>query len=200
MGKLITISRQFGSGGREIGKKLSEKLEINYYDREIIEEVASKTGLHKNYVEANENNITKNFPIAFGRAFTSYAQPVSDKLFLAQSDAIKDLAKKGKGVFVGRCADYILKDKKILKVFIYSSDIDKKINGCYERVPADRRYNRKAMRRKIEEVDEKRRRYYNYYTGKKYGNPTNYNIAIDTAKFSVNQAVDIIISALKNIK
>ncbi len=200
MAKIVTISRQFGSGGREIGKKLSEKLNLPYFDREIIEEVASNTGLSKEFVEANDMSVTQNYPVAFGRAFTNYVQPVSDKLFLAQSDAIKGLAKKGKGVFVGRCSDYVLRDKNPLKVYIYSSNMDKKIDGCYERVPADRRYNRKAMRRKIGEVDEKRRRYYNYYTGKKYGEFGGYHIAIDTARFSVKQAVDIIASALKQAK
>ena len=199
MNKIITISRQFGSGGREVGKRLADALMCAYYDKEIIKEVAVKSGLSEEYVEKySESTFTRNYPFTFARTVpTTYIQSPSDKLHLTQVNVIKDLSNKGDCVIVGRCADAILENQNPFKVFIYSSDMDVRIKRCYEKVPADKEKTRKEMEKMIISVDKQRTKFYSHYEGKIWGNINNYNLCIDTSKVDIKKAVEIILLAIE---
>ena len=124
MGKIITIGREFGSGGREVGKRLSDELGIAYYDNEIITEIAKRTELAEGYVQhVMENGPTALMPITIGRTFYMGADPVMEQnnaIYREQSLLVQELAEKSDCVIVGRSADYILRDKKPLRLFIYA--------------------------------------------------------------------------------
>ncbi len=198
MSKIITISRQFGSGGREVGKRLADALLWSYFDRELIEQVATETGLDKGYIEKySESVATRNHPYVFGRTFIAYQQSPSEKIQLAQLKIIRELAEKGDCVIIGRCADYITREQNPFKVFIYSSSMDFRIDRCYDKVPADRENKtEKEMQKEIIGIDKRRRKYYEYYTGLGWGAIENYNLCIDTSAVGIQGAVEIIQKAV----
>ena len=133
MGKIITIGREFGSGGREVGKRLSDELGIAYYDNEIITEIAKRTELAEGYVQhVMENGPTALMPITIGRTFYMGADPVMEQnnaIYREQSLLVQELAEKSDCVIVGRSADYILRDKKPLRLFIYA-DMESRMERC----------------------------------------------------------------------
>ena len=201
MGRVITISRQFGSGGREVGKRLADALACAYYDKELIKKVAEESGFAESYIEKySESNFTRNYQFTFGGSFVNYTQSPSDKIQIAQSKIIKELSEQGDSVMVGRCADNILKEREPFKVFIYSSDMDLRINRCYDKVPIDKDKSKKEMQKMIQDIDKQRAKYYSFYTGQEWGNMQNYNLCIDTSVVSIKKAVDIIIECLKEVK
>lgn len=163
MNTVITINRQFGSGGREVGKRLADALNIAYFDKEIINKIAEKTHLSPSYIE--------------------------------QTKIIKKLAEEQSCVIVGRCANNILKDSAF-RVFIYSSDIEKRIQRCYDKVPTDKNKSREEMQKMILSIETQRAKYNQYYTGDDWMNMSNYNLCIDTAKVDIKKAVSLIVMAL----
>lgn len=196
MKTIITIGRHFGSGGKEVGKKLSEQLGIPFYDEEIVNITARAADMDPDVIKQIDEKATKSllYSLITGGGLRGvsdamqYEMPINDKLFIKQSKVIKELAEKGSGVFVGRCADYVLEDEKdILRVFIYA-DMDWKI----ERV--SRLYNLEPgkAKEKIVREEKTRKTYYNYYTDKTWGALASYDLAINTACIGVDGAVDII--------
>ena len=140
MNKIITIGREFGSGGRELGRRLAEELGFEYYDKEIVTEISKHTSLSEEYVKhVVENAPHALFPITVGRSF-SYADDYSIKqiqtVYAAKDEIIKELAEKSNCIIVGRCADYILKDYNPYKIFVYA-DLESKIKRCVERLGPD---------------------------------------------------------------
>lgn len=197
MHKIITISRQFGSGGREIGRRLADTLTCAYYDKELLEAVANETGFDPDYINSFDETISQSYPYIFNRSFASYQQSPSEKIQLAYLKIIKDIAQKGNAVIIGRCAEYILKESKPFKVFIYASDINYRIERCYTKVPEDRVYKTETqMLKEIVAIDKERAKYYEYYSSKKWSDMTNYNLCIDTASVGIENAVKIIKSAV----
>ena len=196
MNTIITIGRQFGSAGREIGKKLSERLQIPFYDEEIVSMVAEDGNLHPDVVREADEKATDSFLyslVAGGglrgiSEIMHYEMPINDKVFIKQTKKIKELAANGPGIFVGRCADYILEDcENLLRVFVYA-DMDykiKRISEKYELSP------QKAKER-INKKEKTRKTYYNYYTDKSWGNMSSYDLCINTACVGIDGAVDII--------
>ena len=198
MSNIITISRQFGSGGREIGKRLADELLYSYYDHELVKRVSDESGLAESYIERySESSFTRTYPFTFGNAFSNYSQPPSDKVQIAQSKIMKELSEKSNCIIVGRCADYIIKEHNILKIFIYSSDIDARINRCYDKVPTDKSKSKKEMQKMILDIDKQRAKYYSYYTGQEWGNMSNYNLCIDTSAVNIKKAVATILEFCK---
>ncbi len=190
---IITVNREFSSGGREIAKKIAEKLKYAYYDQEIINEIAKNSELDKEYIDKySEINCNRNYPIKIANSFIKYQERLEIDLQKRQSDIIKELALKGNSVFVGRCSDYILKDLKPFKIFIYSSDMKKKIERCYTKVPQDKSKSINEMKSNILKIDEQRKKYYEYVTGQKINDVHNYNLTIDTSKISIEDAVVLI--------
>lgn len=194
---IITISRQFGSGGREVGKRLADALGYSYYDKELIAKVAENSGFHPDFIESNsESSFTRSYSYTFARSFSVYNQSLSDKIQIEQNKVIKEVADKGNAVIIGRCADYVLSDEKPFKVFIYSSDMGSRIKRCYDKVPEDKTKSAKEMEKSIRKIDKTRSKYYEFYTGQSWSNLENYNLCIDTSTVGVMKAVEIIISAL----
>lgn len=196
---IITIGRQYGSGGREIGQKLAEKLNIKCYDNELLSIAAKESGLCQEVFEAHDEKPTNSF--LYSLVMDTYHPygtggmidvPLSQKIFLAQFEAIKSIAKKESCVFVGRCADYALQDDfNVTSVFI-SSDMDSKINRICKR----NNVTASKAQEMIIKTDKKRASYYNYYTNKKWGVCSSYDLCINSGKVGIDKAVDIIIDYL----
>ena len=196
---IITIGRQFGSGGRHIGELVAEKLGVPFYDEKLISLAAEKSDLCKEAIkEADERNASSLlYTLAMGSTAmlhsSHYNMPINDKLFLVQSDIIRDAAAKGGAVIVGRCADYILRDHpRMLSVFIYA-DNDFRIKNVAERGNIS---NTEAQSL-ISKTDRRRANYYNFYTGNRWGEMTNYNLAIDASKLGAAKTAEIIANYAK---
>lgn len=198
---IITITRQFGSGGHNIGKALAQKLGISFYDKELISIAAKESGVSPEIFEAVDEKATNSLLYSLsvglynyntGLSNTMREMPVNDRLYILQHKIIKELAEKENFVVVGRCADYILKDKpNVIKVFIYA-DLDKRVNRALERNDIDKDRARQA----VIKADKNRANYYSFYSGKKWGQPENYDLCINSTNISTEQAVDLILNYL----
>lgn len=192
--RIITIGRQYGSGGLEIGKRLAERLEIPCYDREILELAARKSGLSENVIKSYDEKprsllfTAATDPYAFGLLSAGIDESVENKAINASMKAIWDIESNGPCVIVGRAADYFLKDAEhALKVFIYAS-LDARIKTVMAR---DGLSEDKAKKR-IQQIDKKRAAYYNFYTMKQWGDMTSYDICIDSSRNGYDKTVDIL--------
>lgn len=193
MTKIISISREFGSGGREIGYRLAQKLGIPFYDKELISMAAEDSNISEALFHANDEIIAKKerpdgtyAPIdPFSPA---YEIPVSDQLFVIQTKIIKQLAQNGPCVIIGRCSDVIVEDA--FKVFICSS-LKKRI----ERLTAlehDPSVDAKKLETQVRSVDKKRKEYYQYYSGNEWGKPKNYDLCLNSGTLGVDRCVELI--------
>ncbi len=190
MSKIITIGRQFGSGGRELGRRLAEELGAEYYDKEIVSEIAQKTSLSEEYVHSViEKRPHPLFPITIGQSFfisDSYYLKQVGEIYAQQSEIIKNLAKKSDCVIVGRCSDYILRDLKPFRIFVYA-EMQSRISRCKSRESGDT--DDKQIKKQIERVDKDRAAYYEFYTGKRWGAKENYDLCINTTDLNIKEAV-----------
>lgn len=189
MGKVITISRQFGSGGRTIGRMVAEKLGIPCYDQEIITQIAEKSGFCEEYIrEKGEYTATgSKFFNAIGFGYAG-GLSLQDRLWIEQEKVIIELAQKGDCVIVGRCADFILEDKaECIKVFIHTSMKNRidRINKFYNEKEA-------PTERSLEAKDKRRRAYYQYYTDIEWGLAKNYHLCLDSGVLGVEKCANII--------
>lgn len=187
---IITIGREFGSGGRELGKRLAEALGIAYYDKEIVSEVAKKTDLAYEYVQ---NIIEKRpivyYPISIGHSFEDYTSYIAGQHSSVQAEqerVIKELAEKADCVIVGRCADYILRDLNPYKIFVYAN-MDVKVKRCVEKGEVDTSLNDRKIRKTIKLIDKQRAEYYEFFTGSKWGDKANYDLMINTSNQSIKE-------------
>jgi len=187
---IITISRQFGSGGREIAKSLSETLSIPFYDKEIITEAAKKSGLHENlFKTAEERPTSLLYSLATG---TMPMLDINETVFQIQSKVITELSQNGSCVFVGRCADYVLRSNpNACRFFIYAEP-QKRL----ERIMQVYGLNRKNAEDLMIKTDKKRAGHYNYYTGRKWHAFENYDLCINSSKTGITGATDIILNYL----
>lgn len=193
---IITIGRQFGSGGRQVGKKLAEELGINYYDKEILNVAAKESGLCQTLFENHDEKPTNSFlyslvmdTYSMGYNSGSYLDmPLNHKVFLAQFDAIKKLAERESCVIVGRCADYALEGfDNVFHVFIHA-DKDFRVKNVME---YDSVTEAKA-RDLVSKNDKQRASYYNYYTSKKWGDAKGYDLCLNSALLGVDGCVELI--------
>lgn len=196
MNTVITIGRQFGSAGHEIGSKLADKLSINYYDKDLIKLAAKESGLCPEILENNDERPTSSFlynlvmdTYSFGVPNSNYVDmPLSHKVFLAQFDTIKKLASEGPCVIVGRCADYALAEyDNVLNLFIYGN-MDNKIKRIMEK------YNlsEKDAKEMILKKDKQRASYYNYYSTKKWGKAETYDLCVNSSVLGVDGTVELL--------
>ena len=194
---IITISRQYGSGGRLIGQKLAERLGIPFYDKELITLAAEESGFAEHLFEKNDRNITNSLLYSlsmYGNTMGLYDMPLNDKLFIAHSKTIQNVAEKGPCVIVGRCADYVLRNKpNVLNVFIHS-DMESKIR----RVVEDYGVESDNVVELINKTDKRRANYYNYYTGMKWGRAENYHLALRTDCIGIDGAVETLIRFIES--
>jgi cytidylate kinase len=191
MKRVITISREFGSGGRSIAKEVAEKLGYAYYDKALIDTVAEATGLNRKYIE-------KNAEYSSGRNIFSYAfigrgingMSVSDYLYQKQRELILYIAEKGNCVIVGRCADYILRDRTdCLNVFIHAdeaSKVDRIVNKYGE--------TDKRPEKRLYEKDRARKVNYQYYTDRDWGKAQNYDMTLCSSSIGLDTCVDLIVA------
>ncbi|MBQ6979268.1 MAG: cytidylate kinase-like family protein [Clostridia bacterium] len=197
---VITIGREFGSGGRELGRLLAETLGIEYYDKEIIAEIAKNTELSEQYVkQVVEKNPHELFPITVAHTFSYIdTQEIQQKqmIFMEQEKVIKKMAETSDCVIVGRCADYILQDFKPFRIFVYA-DMDSKVERCLARSENPDELPRKKLIKQIKSIDKNRARYYNYYTGKTWGDMLNYDICINTTNVNISDLVPHIAKMVK---
>ncbi len=195
--RIITVSRQFGSGGREVGKRVADALSVAYYDKEILQAISKETGLDTTLIDKLDSNVSRGFGYTFSRSFTMYKQIPAGEVNLAKTYMLKKLASKSSAVFVGGCSDYVLREIKPLKVYIYSSDMQYRVNRCFDKVPEDRKtISEKEMASQILEIDKNRAKYYEGQTAQKWANNDNYNLCIDTSKVGIEGAVEIILKAI----
>ena len=200
MGRIITIGREFGSGGRELGRRLAEELNIEYYDREILAEIAKHTSLAEEYIQnVVERQPHSLMPITIGRSFAyaeDYAFKQAQTVYQAQSRAIRDLAEKSDCVIIGRCADYILRDRRPMRIFVYA-DLESRIARCMERQPEGESLTEKELKKQILAMDKNRARYYEFYTGLTWGDKLNYDLCVNTTGTVIKDIVPAIANMLK---
>ena len=195
MGRIITIGREFGSGGRELGRRLAEELGIQYYDKEIMSEIAKNTELSENFVQqVVEGKPHRLFPITIGQSFAvapDYHMMQMQGIYQAQTEIIGELAEKGDCVIIGRCADYILRDKKPFKIFVHA-DIESRVRRCMERRGENENFTEEQYRKQILSIDKDRARYYNDFTGQKWGDKRFYDLCINTTDLVIKDIVPYI--------
>ena len=185
MNRIITVGREFGSGGREFARCLAETLGFAYYDREIISEIAKRTSLSEKYVQnVAEHKPIIPFPIHTGRTFWAVLPDYNQDIQREQHGIIRELAGKSDCVIVGRGADYILREQKPYRIFVYS-DSEAKLRRCRENSSSyyeeEKDITDKELSSRIEHINASRSEYYEFYTGQKWGEKSNYDLCINTS-------------------
>ncbi|MEG0374496.1 MAG: cytidylate kinase-like family protein [Raoultibacter sp.] len=192
---VVSISREYGSGGREIGEKLAAKLEVAYYDKELINRIVQKSGLCDEVVEAHDEKLLNRFLFTPNRFLTGsdLEQPIASKIHLAEVDTIRSAAKEGACVIVGRCADSILSEYPGLVSIFVSAPMPDRIS----RVMCRNNLNENEAKTRITKIDKSRETYYRYFTDKKWGEAKNYDLCVKGGTLSVDDLVDVIAEYLK---
>ena len=190
MAKIITLSREFGSGGRELGKRLADELGFDYYDKEIITAIAEKKGLDEKYVErALEFSAWKTMPLTFRHSFSGISSiPLVDTdLLLAQTHIIEKIAKLNKDcIIVGRNADVILSGKNPFKLFV-CADMDSKIKRCVERMDNGEKLSRKEIERNIKSIDKTRKMTRDMISEGRWGERGSYHLTVNTSGWDIKE-------------
>lgn len=187
---VITINREYGSGGRQIAQKLAKNLGFDYYDRSIIEMAAKQSNLPEVYIEAKEQTMTNSLLYDLFSQYKTLTEQETelDKLYGIETNIIRDAAYKGNCVIVGRCSDYILKDMcNCYHIFLYATE-EFKVQQIMQREQLEHM----AALKQVRDINKKRFVHYKYYTGKMWGLSQNYNLCLDVSTFSVEESVDII--------
>ena len=201
---IITIARQYGSGGREIGEKVAKKLGITLYDKELITDAATKGNLDENVSKMADESAANSllYTLAMGSNVLGttmhfgYKMPLNDKLFILQSEVIKEKAKDESCVIIGRCADYVLRDEdSVLRVFVYG-DLDHRQTRIAARHPE---LKSSQVIDVINKTDKRRSSYYNFYTGNKWGKYDNYDMAINSSTLGIDASADLIVACAKKL-
>lgn len=206
MNTIITVGRQFGSGGREIGELVAQHYGIKCYDKELLSRAAKESGFCEEMIQNHDERPTNSFlynlvmdTYSFGYNASSFVDmPISHKVFLAQFDTIKKIADEGPCVIVGRCADYALSDyDNVLNLFIYA-DEDAKIRRIKERFD-DVKTDDQA-KDMMNKKDKQRQSYYNYYSSKKWGRADSYDLCINSSKLGIEGTVKFIIQYIEDFE
>ncbi len=196
MNKIITISRQYGSGGREIGEKLAKELEVPFYDNEIITRAAKESGFAEAAFQRAEQKATNSLLYSIAMGLNSYgnqefgfsALSIDDQIYLAQSEVVHKMAEEGPCVIVGRCADYLLREKKnVVNVFIWAK-LESRVKRAIEvyEMPAQK------AAEQILKIDKRRANYYNYHANEKWGRADNYNLCIQSDFIGIDATVELL--------
>ena len=181
---IITINREFGSGGRELGKRLADALHVPCYDHQIIEMIASEEGLNEEYVaNVGERCIEASYPLTIGHRLAMLPLTVMDqtiRVASAQRALLEKFATQGDCVIVGRCADVILKEYEPLNIFVYA-DMESRMARCRAKGGKDAQLSDRELQKKIQSIDKSRAQYYRFYTGRTWGDRYNYDICVNTS-------------------
>ncbi len=200
--RIITISRTYGSGGRIIGKKLAEDMEVPFYDKALIDRIAEESGYSKEMIENAEMQAKNGFLYTLATSLGGNGEAgvdglsLNDKFFLAQMKVVRKIAEEGPCVIVGRCADYILRDMhEATNLFIYG-EMEHRI----KRAVSEYGMNLENAENEIKNIDKARRNYYNYHTGRKWGDVLNYHLTLDSGYIGVEDAIGLIEHFLEHRK
>ena len=201
---IITVARQYGSGGREIGEKIAAMLGIPLYDKELITDAAAKGSLNEEIIRSADESAANSllYTLAMGSnhygtaIHFGYKMPLNDKLFILQSEVIREYAEKGSCVIIGRCADYVLKDDHdVFRLFIYG-DLEHRQARVKERHPEIKPTQIIDV---INKTDKRRASYYNFYTGNKWGKYDNYDMAINSSTFGIEGTAQLIVASVRKL-
>lgn len=190
--RIITISREFGSGGRELGKRLADELGIPCYDHEIIEMIAKENGFDERYVaNVSEKSIEAAYPLTIGHRFAMPPLQIMDqpiRVAAAQRQIIENFAKQSDCVIVGRCADVILEEMHPLNLFVYA-DMESKIQRCIDRAPEGENLTRNELLRMIRQIDKQRAQYHQMYSDMKWGSKEAYHLCVNTSGKEIKKLI-----------
>ena len=197
--KIITISRQFGSGGRGIGKLLADRLDIPFYDKELIELASKESGIDERIFKSEGEETGRFYQVlgAIGYALGSpaggiYEYSINDQLYLVQANIIEQLANEGPCVIVGRCVDYVLADREdVLNIYL-CADMDERLRRVIDEYHVE-----DADEAMLCKVDKRRSNYYQYYTDRVWGKAENYDLCINTGKFDTDAIIGMIVDAYR---
>ena len=201
---IITVARQYGSGGREIGEKVASLLGIPLYDKQLITDSASKGNLNEDAIKSADESAANSllYTLAMGSNVLGttmhfgYKMPINDKLFILQSKVIKDYAESGSCVIIGRCSDYVLRERDdVFRIFIYG-DLEHRQARIRERHPEIKASQVIDI---INKTDRRRASYYNFYTGNKWGKYDNYDIAINSSTLGIDGTAEMIAGCAKQL-
>ena len=206
MKKVITIGRQYGSGGHDIGELVAQKLGYTFYDKKLVEIAAKNSNISDEAIESIDEKATSSLLYSLVSGSYSirgmngplyYEMPLNDRLVIAQSDVIKNVAAKENSVIVGRCADYVLEDAKdieLIYIFIYSpmEERIKRISKIFD-------LTEKQAKDKIQKSDKQRKTYYSYYSNRDWGKMSNYDLCINSAKSGIEKTADMIVEFIRSI-
>lgn len=190
--KIVTINREFGSGGREVGKRLAEKLGFAYYDREIIKAISEKSKLDVNYIEKTvEDGYWRNYPITFNHTFSymPFMESPNQSLIAFQSEVLKGIASKGNAVIVGRAADTILEDFNPFKIFVYAT-MESRLQRCRERAPEDENLTDKELIKKIKKIYNARAESHDIISSYRWGDKEGADLMINTSHTEIKKIID----------
>lgn len=191
--KIITITRQYGSGGREIGEKLAQRLGIGFYDNKLLDVAAKDSGIHKEHFEESDERRTNSFLYLLSTTYGQGGVPFDDALFFAQLNAIQKIASQESCVIIGRCADYALRDFKNVVNFCITAPIEDRISRAVNVYGIDEKHSSEFVKR----MDKQRTSYYNYYTDRRWGVPDNYAMCLDSSALGIEGSVDLLESFIK---
>jgi cytidylate kinase len=202
MNTIITIARQFGSGGREIGHKIAEILGVKCYDRDLISLAAEKSGLSEEALHHADEKAASSLLYTLVMSSNMYHSnvdrfnvPINDKLFCVQSEIIRDIAQRESCVIVGRCADYVLAEyPRVVRVFLYA-DFENRV----KKICAEESISEADARERIVKTDKRRANYYNYYSGQKWGKIDNYDLALSTDKLGPEGTARFIVEYARTV-
>lgn len=199
MNNIITISREFGSGGRELGKRLADELKYSYYDSELITEISKETGMTEEYIHNIFEKGIYPYAFHFAKSFSMYSSLQSNQtdILVVQQKILKEIAQSGNCIIVGRGADIILEDFNPLNIFVYA-DMDSKLNRCKEKADEKEMLSDKDLKKKIIQIDKDREKFYSLLSSLKWGDKSNYHLCINTSGIEIKSIVSAVANYAKS--
>lgn len=199
MNRIITISREFGSGGKEIGKRLADQLGYSYYDSEIITLLAKETGMTEEYIKNISEKGIYPYAFQFAKSFSNYStmQNYQTEILVKQANILKEIAEKGNAIIVGRGANTILKQYKPMNIFVYAN-LESKINRCREKEKEDESITDKELENKIKAIDKNRKAFNSLISNTEWGNKENYNLCINTSNIEIKKIIPSLAEYIEN--
>ena len=199
MNKIITISREFGSGGKEIGKRLADKLGYSYYDSEIITLLAKETGMSEEYIKNISEKGVYPYAFQFAKLFAMYGamQNTQTEILVAQTKILKEIAEKGNVIIVGRGANSILREYNPMNIFVYAN-MESKIKRCKEKAKQDENLTDKELEEKIKKFDKNRKEFNDLISNAEWGEKENYDLCINTSNLEIKTIIPSLAEYIEN--
>lgn len=199
MNKIITISREFGSGGKEIGKRLADELGYSYYDSEIITLLAKETGMSEEYIKNISEKGIYPYAFQFAKSFAMYSTMQSNQteILVKQAEILKQIAQKGNVIIVGRGANTILREYNPMNIFVYAN-IESKINRCRQKAKEDENLTDKELEKKIKVIDKNRKAFNSLISNAEWGMKENYNLCINTSNIEIKTIIPSLAKYIEN--